>query len=300
MIGGVLFGLVGLFGLVEGENRALVIPAGAAGEFSLVSINTHGLPFASNGKARHRAIGELLNPYDLALVQEDFAFHKPLRQTAMHPYRSPHNTRIFLFYIRMGDGLNRFSYLESNNFWRARWDTCHGVFDAKNDCLARKGFSFGETVVADGLTIDVYNLHTDAGNEVGDIEARWVQFEQLARAIQEMSPGRAIIVAGDTNLRVNQEQSLEIADWFQTQTGLVDACDATNCCDEFPDYCAARVDRILFRSGGDVTLSSSAFWLDPAFSNHPELGRLSDHSAKAAQFSWEEVVDDPPVRMILD
>lgn len=299
--------LVGGFGLLcfvaamaSAQNRVAVPvvppPAGAVGDFSMVSFNTKGLPFRSNGRDIHRAIGELLNPYDLALVQEDFAFHKPLSETAMHPYRSPHNTKIFLFYIYMGDGLNRFSYLEFNNFWRERWETCHGLFNAGSDCLARKGFSFGETMVADGLSIDVYNLHADAGNETGDIEARWIQFQQLAQAIREVSSGRALVVAGDFNLRVGYEHNQEIATWFQAETGLVDACDAVDCCVEFPDYCAARVDRILFRSGDDVTLDPSAFWIDPAFSNHPELGRLSDHSAKAVQFSWSEITN-PPVHI---
>jgi hypothetical protein len=296
LIGGLLGCLVGALAL--GQERVPVpIPVGAVGEFSMVSINTHGLPLADNGKARHRAIGELLNSYDLALVQEDFAFHKPLGETAMHPYRSPHNTKIFLFYIYMGDGLNRFSYLEFNPFWRERWERCNGLFNDKNDCLARKGFSVGETVVADGLSIDVYNLHADAGDSSGDVEARWIQFQQLAQAIREVSPGRAIIVAGDTNLRVTNEQNGEIAEWFQAETGLVDACDATDCCVEFPDYCAVRVDRILFRSGDAVTLAPSAFWIDPAFSNHPDLGRLSDHTAKAAQFSWQENVN-PPVQIL--
>jgi len=295
LIGAVLGCFIAAMGLAQ-ERVPIRIPVGATGELSMVSINTHGLPLASNGKARHRAIGELLNPYDLALVQEDFAFHKYLKQTAMHPYRSPHNTKIFLFYIYMGDGLNRFSYLEFHPFWRERWERCNGLFDDKNDCLARKGFSVGETHVADGLSIDVYNLHADAGDSSGDVEARWAQFQQLAQAIQEISPGRAIIVAGDTNLRVSQGHNVEIGDWFQAQTGLVDACDATDCCLEFPDYCEARVDRILFRSGDAVTLTPSAFWIDPAFSSHPELGRLSDHSAKAAQFTWEENTN-PPVRI---
>ncbi len=65
-------------------------------------------------------MGSLLTSYDLALVQEDFVLRKALSENARHPDRSPHDTKILLFFSRIGDGLNRYSALELRSLTRTQ------------------------------------------------------------------------------------------------------------------------------------------------------------------------------------
>jgi hypothetical protein len=48
---------------------------------------------------------------------------------------------------------------------RQRWENCH---DSAADCLSLKGFSFARTTLPSGATVDVYNLHMEAGGDPED------------------------------------------------------------------------------------------------------------------------------------
>ena len=96
--------------------------------------------------------------------------------------------------------------------------------------------------VDDGIWIDVYNLHTDAGSvksriplmkthtniplpthstEDGDEAARTSNVQQVADQIDAYSIGNAVLVFGDTNSRYTRAAD-NIA-LFTTQNGLTDA-----------------------------------------------------------------------------
>ncbi len=60
----------------------------APAEVSVLSYNTHGLPAwiaLDRPGARLPVIGRLANRYDVALLQEDFAYHDRLLLGATHP-----------------------------------------------------------------------------------------------------------------------------------------------------------------------------------------------------------------------
>src|SRR5690606_10407959 len=122
------------------------------------------------------------------------------------------------------DGLNQFSRFRFRWLHRVRWAQCNGYLGAASDCLADKGFSFGELEIAPGVSIDVYNLHAEAGTAPLDIEVRRGNFEQLSDYLRSRSGDHAAVVAGDTNLRVNAPGDAETLERFLSVTGLTDAC----------------------------------------------------------------------------
>ena len=176
------------------------------------------------------------------------------------------------------DGLNRYSVFPTSKVTRHRWQVCHGYFFGANDCLADKGFSVSRLELADGHTLDVYNLHADAGDDSLDAAARRSEFAQLAQIIETYSDGHAVIVAGDTNLKVHLAQDRSILREFLETTRLVDTCHAVECGVE-------SIDRILYRSSVAIHLEPSDWRVAEEFVD--ERGQdLSDHQAIAVDFTW--------------
>lgn len=58
--------------------------------------------------------------------------------------------------------------------------------------------------LADGVEVDLYNLHSDAGDEQGDKDARRGDTNQLLDYIKANSAGRAVVIAGDMNDRYTE------------------------------------------------------------------------------------------------
>lgn len=70
-------------------------------------------------------------------------------------------------------------------------------------------------------TLDIYNVHADAGDTRGDSAARRSNFEQVAKAMSSRT-GVAAIVMGDTNSRYTREAD-DIAGSFLQKANLVDS-----------------------------------------------------------------------------
>lgn len=247
------------------------------GSFRLLTYNVAGLPDGismSHPSVNMPLIGKLLGDYDVALVQEDFAYGKELRSAVPLPHGSP------LFAggqaLRLGDGLSQFAKLPFKDFARQAWSTCHGILDAYCDCVAAKGFTFARQELAPGAYVDVYDVHLDAGDGAGDLAARRAQLAQLAAAMQRSSPSSAVLVAGDTNMGPSERDELES---LLKKVGLRDACTELRCKD--PDV----VDRVLFRSSVGLTLVPRSHRLDTRFVDG-DGEPLSDHPAVAVEFDW--------------
>lgn len=251
----------------------------AAGEFTLLTYNVAGLPQGispSNPAKNIPLISPLLNRYDLVVVQEDFFYHQELESRAEHPHRSTPKAPKERF--TSGDGLNRFSVFPFSRFQRLEWVSCSNA--SGNDCLARKGFSVAEHELAPGVRIDLYNLHLDSGSEPGDFQARSRQIDQLLNEINRRSAGKAVIVAGDMNLHLeNRAQDLSMFQSLLQLAGLTDACQARSCPTEL-------VDRVLFRGSTRLNLTVTEWKRDSDFVD--ENGqKLSDHFAVGVRFEWE-------------
>jgi endonuclease/exonuclease/phosphatase family metal-dependent hydrolase len=256
------------------------------GKLDLVTYNVAGLPEGISRSHPLRylpLIGVLLNQYDLALVQEDFAYPLELRRELGFAHSSPAFVRGKR--LDFGDGLSEFSRLPFSGFEREAWATCNGYFDAYFDCLTPKGFTFARHELGPGVFVDVYNVHLDAGNAGGDLRARDAQLLQLSQAILRRSEQHAVIVAGDTNIRSGRRELLHA---FEQRNGLTDACDALHCAEP------RRVDRVFFRSTPTLTLNPVTWQTDPRFID-AQGSALSDHLAVAVQFEWQAAPAEPAV-----
>src|SRR5690606_19050851 len=140
---------------------------------------------------------------------------------------------------------------------RERWAGCFGGADTSRggagDCLAQKGFLLTTVTLAEGVEVDVYDLHAEAGGTPDDQAPQADDYHQLAAL--------SALLAGDTNLHTddpvdpdNPEGEGDLAIWeaFLDRTGLTDVCAALDCEDP------GAIDKAAFRSGGGVTLEALA------------------------------------------
>jgi len=248
-----------------------------SGDFSILTYNVAALPQFISGSdpiLNIPLISPLLNLYDLALVQEDFAYQQLLRADALHPYQT---VPLAPDGIHWGDGLNHFSIFPFTDFQRHAWVVCNGVIDQGNDCLTEKGFSVGLHTLAPGVEVDIYNSHFDAGGSPGDHAAREAEAQQVLDTIVARSAGRAVIFVGDTNMGASSEYILQT---LLSGASLQDACRALSCGDE------TRIDRVMFRSSTDVELTATSWQLDPNFVDG-NGDPLSDHEAVGVVMHWQ-------------
>jgi hypothetical protein len=252
--------------------------AGAAvGQLKVLTYNIAGLPdgfMTPHPSANMPRIGSLLGHYDLVLLQEDFAYGTELRRSVTLPFQSPAFVRGGRF--DFGDGLSQFAAHEFTALQREPWRACHGVVDSYYDCLTPKGFSSTRQRLAEGVELDVYNVHLDAGSSSADQRAREAQVDQLLEAIAHRSAGRPILLAGDTNL--GSERVLLTR--FTQASGLSDVCSALHC----PD--ARRIDRVFYRSSPALTLRPRKWRIDRRFVD-AKGQPLSDHLAVAVELDWK-------------
>ncbi|MCZ7536456.1 MAG: hypothetical protein M5T61_11460 [Acidimicrobiia bacterium] len=281
-----------------------------SGELSMLTYNVAGLPqglSGSNPQEYMPLIGPKLNDYDLVVTQEDFAtpdpnplplgfFHEVLVRTTGHEYKSapmvpPVGSDPDRPSAIAGDGLNMFSDFEIGPVYRQAWEKCFGGADTSDggagDCLALKGFSVATVTLADGVVIDVYDVHGEAGGTPMDAEASRSDYQELAEYILESSEGNAIILGGDTNLSTDRsEGDAEVWDAFLEATGLEDICRAITCATQ-----PGSIDKFAYRSSAEITLEplervvETEKFLAPGT---PDLndGQLSDHEAISSRWRW--------------
>jgi endonuclease/exonuclease/phosphatase family metal-dependent hydrolase len=268
-------------------------------------------------------ISPRLNAYDLAAVQEDFFYHDDLISQAVHPFISVKDTRNAPLIeelgldLGLGDGLNTFSFSPFQGFERVQWSQCFGDFTnidpSAADCLATKGFTLARHEIEPGVWVDVYNLHADAGSGPEDLETRAANIRQLRDAILAMSPGRAVILLGDTNSRYTRASD-GLQELLAT-TGLSDVWVELERAGDLPDPgpalgdCAdaagpncERVDKIFFRSSAKVQITPLAYdvptdWLDQDGLAPEDGEQLSDHLPVSALLEIEFVTE--PALLVL-
>jgi len=286
-----------------------------SGEISVLAYNVAGLPqeiSTENPETNIPLISPLLEPFDVVLTQEDFDwwgeavatldavnYHDRLRADVTHEFQStqhPGPEAVELLPADRpeplsGDGLGTLSRFPIDERDRVPWIGCFGGADTSDggagDCLAMKGFSLTVITLADGVEVHVYNLHGEAGGSEADQALQAEGYAQLAEFIAANSEGAAIILGGDTNLHTETEHpdasggaDIEIWDTFLEDTGLTDACTATEC--DQPH----RIDKFAFRSGDGVDLEALTheFLGDEFVDDAGEA--LSDHEPLEVTFRW--------------
>ena len=94
-------------------------------------------------------------------------------------------------------GLALLSEYPLSNFAQVCWDDCDDT-----QCFASKGF-VRATIVKDGFSITVFNVHTQAYPTDEDVQVREAQIEQLRDAVSNWRlshPGHVVFVIGDFNI----------------------------------------------------------------------------------------------------
>lgn len=257
--------------------------AAASGSLTFLTYNVHGLPPVITGDdttARMTAIGPLLNGFDIAGIQEDFLpeNHAILEAAAAHSLEiwfsdKDVDTRVY------GPGLGLFANLVEVERYQEHYTACNGIVDAGSDCLAAKGFLMVRVAISEGLEVDLYDTHLDAGGGSADDAAREVQVDQLIASMTTRSAGRAVVFMGDTNLSQDDPDEGPLLLRFLDEAGLSDSCEAIGC----PE--SNHIDRILFRSSDEVSLAVESWTNEPGFVDSESVP-LSDHPAISVSFGW--------------
>ena len=285
--------------------------AGTSGEFSLLSYNVAGLPqevSSENPEEHIPLISPLLNEYDVVMTQEDFDwwgpeventdfvhYHERLRADTDFPYATEAHPGPAAVGIDgsdpqrplpyVGDGLGFLSRFPFEDVDRVPWTHCYGVLDGASDCLGMKGFAVATFTLADGVTVDIYTLHNEAGEGPDDQPIQEENMVQLADYIAEHSEGHAVIVGGDTNLHLEPDHDQHDADlpvWndFLEATGLTDTCDVVEC----PGV--GLIDKVAWRDGNGLTLEPQSFEHPTETFSGPEGEDLSDHPPVVVEWTW--------------
>jgi hypothetical protein len=276
----------------EGEG----CPALVEGELLALSYNVAGLPASLSGsepEINTPLIAPLLNGYELVLLQESWktpdpnpttvrVYHEILEAGSLHPFRSvsaplPLGTDPFRPSALVSDGLNRFSNFPFEALQRVPWADC---WSSAADCFSLKGFSVARTSFAPGATVDVYNLHMEAGGDEQDELLRDQGVTQLVAFMADFSAGRPVIVGGDFNLHTDEEPDATQYQRLLDEAGLVDVCAALAC----PE--PERIDKFAFRSASAVTLEPLDWRFETDVFVRDGDVPLSDHEALAVRFAW--------------
>lgn len=269
-----------------------------AGQFLALTYNVAGLPEGISGShplTNTPLISPRLNPYDLVLVQESWqtpdpnpaaprrTHHELLVANALHPYKStpagaPLGTDPRRPSAVLADGLNQFAQMAFDpNVIRVMWNRCYAT---AADCLALKGFSIARTTLARGVTVDVYDLHMEAGGAPEDDAIRAEGVDQLLASMSIYSAGRAVIIGGDFNLHTDEEPDGSTYQRLLTSAGLTDTCTARGCGD------TGRIDKFAWRSNGTVTITPLSWRNEHALFMDGDGDPLSDHDPLAVRFAW--------------
>ncbi|KAI2484375.1 Jacalin domain containing protein [Pyrenophora tritici-repentis] len=277
--------------------------AQTTGAFNTLTFNVAGLPAILNGNdvpgdktANTARIGELFTKYNISLihVQEDFNYHATLYANDKHPFRTSTSGG-----VPFGSGLNSLSNFEYTGFQRIKWNTCSNTDSA--DCLTPKGFTFMRVKFAEGVVIDAYNLHADAGTTAADNTARAANLRQVSDYIKANSIGNAVIVFGDSNSRYTRTDDIPAI--FSEQHGMKDTwlqlvrngvapakgADALLCSNPATTNTCEIVDKTWYRGSPAVSLEAKKF----DYAGHMFLQEngdlLSDHNGVLVDFTWSLV-----------
>ena len=293
LIGTLAAGVLALTGLTAtaAAPAQAATDAAASGTFNVLTYNVAGLPegLSSGHPATNTPlISPRLAAYDIVNVQEDFNYHAALYAGDNHAYRTATSGG-----AGIGDGLNTLSDQPFEDFERVRWNDCTGT-----NCLTPKGFTLARVRLAEGVFIDLYNVHTNADDSDDALAARRANIDQLSEFIQANSSGNAVLVMGDTNTRYTRsgDNIRTLADengltdaWVQLAKGgtrPTQGADALLCPTTAPPNDCEVVDKVFYRGSKLLSLTANRYHNEWASFLDSAGGNLSDHFPHTVDFSY--------------
>ncbi|KQX63348.1 jacalin-like lectin [Streptomyces sp. Root1310] len=292
LIGTLAAGVLALTGLTAtAAAPAQAATTATSGTFNVLTYNVAGLPegLSSGHPATNTPlISPRLAAYDIVNVQEDFNYHAALYAGDNHPYRTATSGG-----AAIGDGLNTLSDYAFEDFERVRWNDCTGT-----NCLTPKGFTLSRVRLAEGVFVDLYNVHTNADDSDDALAARRANIEQLSDFIQANSSGNAVLVMGDTNTRYTRagDNIRTLADengltdaWVQRVKGgtrPTQGTDALLCPTTAPTNDCEVVDKVFYRGSKLLSLNATRYNNEWASFLDSAGGNLSDHFPHTVDFSY--------------
>ncbi|KAF2750150.1 hypothetical protein M011DRAFT_438022 [Sporormia fimetaria CBS 119925] len=273
-----------------------------SGTFDILSFNVAGLPaiLNSNGVPGNKRdntarIGQLLTQYNTSLIhlQEDFAYHDTLYENAQaHPYRTETSGN-----VPFGDGMNTLSNFAFEGFERVKWNRCSSITAA--DCFAPKGFTYMRVKVAEGVSIDAYNIHADAGATLLDKRAREDNLRQLSNFIKTRSGTNAVLIFGDLNSYYTR--SGDVPQIFRTDNGMKDVwielirngaepadndASVPNCGVPAANLNCEILDKVFYRGSPTLALQAISFKYASDVYKQESGEIISDHNPVYVEFAW--------------
>nr|MDT0657596.1 jacalin-like lectin [Micromonospora sp. DSM 115978] len=270
--------------------------AAVQGSITALTYNIAGLPEPISGSdpaTNTPLIGARLGGYDIVNVQEDFNYHAALYAADNHPHRTPTSGG-----VPFGDGLNTLADYPYSDLVRVRWAACNGT-----DCLTPKGFTLKRIRLAEGVYLDLYNAHANAGSTAADLTARRANIGQLSQYITANSAGNAVLLMGDLNTRYTRtgdnvrllREANGLTDaWVSLVRGGVEpaagspdlVCDPAS----VTDACEV-VDKIFYRGGPLLRLTATGYANEHARFLDGAGRPLSDHYPLRVDLAWQVAPD---------
>mgnify|MGYP002619993991 CR=1 FL=1 len=266
---------------------------GTNATFTVASLNVDGLPTINidlfnvhvnpDGRGADGAtdISKYLmmdgKRYDLIAVQEDFNYNSQLVSQFGNTYgqgtwRGEVGLRSILNPPSDTDGLNFFWNQDNGREASGEsWTQYTTSVSTEGNQYIKKGFRYYEVTLADGLKVDVYMTHMDAGNtEDGATDSRNAQWTQLANAvIQNSFTTRPKIIMGDFNSRYTRENII---------TNFKNPIEATGNY-EFHDVWIDLIRSGVYPNVGDASLSNEVvdkvIYLNPTATGSAQLTPLT-------------------------
>ena len=280
--------------------------AAETGSFTAFSYNVAGLPdfsYLTGGESvnvinNQVSIGKYVSEkqYDIFATQEDFGYHDNLvGALSGYPYQTYHHGG-----VPYGDGTNVFtrSYPMYNEA-HIVWEQLYGIADDGADEFSQKGITYVCLKLAENVYIDFYDIHCDAYGDAGSVAARQDNLRQLAQLIRNRTIDRPVIVTGDFNASLFNDNSLlkeTLVDGIGLKDAWVEVKNGGNYddCSYFSETYGNvwtdkwgvwdSVERFMYKDGGGITLSCNTFeYVDVL--NSKGLS-CSDHKAVEASFTY--------------
>lgn len=191
-----------LLAMQRGSNDivlGLIPPPGSPGdgpvEFSVMTYNIQTRPWLDDAREKLPLISPLLNGFDVVAIQECFQRHDLLWAGANYP-----NKAYFGAYSRpwklANSGLSMMAGLPVKEVVAEHYEDTGEL----QNRVASKGIQLMRVVV-NGLPVDVYNTHMEAGDRPEAQEARSGQARQVVRFVNAQSPpDHSVIITGDFNM----------------------------------------------------------------------------------------------------